>query len=203
MLLLQLLAVRYGPVVEQAHHGVLLQGLLVVLVVDVQDTVFAIILRELQALLGWSQGHKAQARQQEQEQGEHLPLRARKGKGPVVTARCKDAQTKKVRKARGKAGNAAGCPSGQSWSFTGSFQASQVKQRNPTSTIMSQSLGTPFFFYDHPSGASLCRHKGGKKRVPSVCLVEGGRWIPYIAASPLPLPPRRTGPFLGDQLFEC
>lgn len=165
VLLLQLLAVRYGPVVEQAHHAVLLQGLPVVLVVDVQDTVFAVILRELQALLGWRQGHEAQARQQEQEQGEHLleTPRAREGKGPVVAARCKDAQTEKVRKARGKAGNATGCSSGQSWSFSCSFQASQVKQRNPTSTIISQSLGTPFFFYDHPSGASLWKHKGGKK----------------------------------------
>lgn len=71
MLFLQLLAVWYGPVVEQAHHAVLLQGFLVVLVIDIQDTVFPVILWELQALLGRRQRHKAQAREQEQQQGEH------------------------------------------------------------------------------------------------------------------------------------
>lgn len=73
VLLLQLLAVRYGPMVVQARHAVCPQGLLVVLVIDVQDAVFAVILRELQALLSRTQGQKAQAGQEEQQQGKHHP----------------------------------------------------------------------------------------------------------------------------------
>lgn len=69
VLFLQLFAVRYGPVVVEAHHAARPQGLLVVLVIDVQDAVFAVILRELQALLGWTQGHKAQAGQEEKQRG--------------------------------------------------------------------------------------------------------------------------------------
>lgn len=73
MLFLQLLAVRYGLVVEQAKHVVLLQGFLVVLIVDVKNTVFPIILWELETLLSWSQRHKAQAWEQEQPKVEHGP----------------------------------------------------------------------------------------------------------------------------------
>ncbi|TNN53521.1 hypothetical protein EYF80_036294 [Liparis tanakae] len=67
----QLLAVRYGPVVEHAHHAVLLQGALVVLVIDVENAVFPVVTRELEALCCRGQRHKAQARQQEQAKGEH------------------------------------------------------------------------------------------------------------------------------------
>lgn len=73
VLFLLLLALRHGLVVEQAQHVVLLQGLLVVLVVDVENAVFAVILRELQALLGRGHGHQAQAREQEQPEREHAP----------------------------------------------------------------------------------------------------------------------------------
>lgn len=64
VLLLQLFAVWYGLVVVQARHAVCPQGLLVVLVIDVQDAVFAVILRELQSLLGRAQGHEAHAEQE-------------------------------------------------------------------------------------------------------------------------------------------
>lgn len=73
VLFLKLFAVRYWLVVVQAHHAVCPQGLPVVLVIDVQDTVFAVILRELQALLSRAQGHKAQAGEEKQQWGQHLP----------------------------------------------------------------------------------------------------------------------------------
>lgn len=71
MLLLQLLVVWYGPVVEEAHHGVLLQRFLVVLVIDIYNTVFPVILWELQALLSWRKRRQAQTGEHEQQQGEH------------------------------------------------------------------------------------------------------------------------------------
>lgn len=65
--------------VEQAHDAVLLQGFLVVFVTDIYDTVFSVILWEFQALLSRRQRHKAQAGEQEQQQGQHSqePLNTR------------------------------------------------------------------------------------------------------------------------------
>lgn len=57
--------------VEKAEHVVLLQGSLVILVIDIQNAVLSIILWELQALLSRRQSHEAQAGEQEQPQVEH------------------------------------------------------------------------------------------------------------------------------------
>lgn len=73
VLLLLLLAVCDGLMVEQAEHAVLLQGSLVVLVIDVKNTVLPIVLWELQTFCSRRHIHETQAWEQEQPEGEHGP----------------------------------------------------------------------------------------------------------------------------------
>lgn len=200
MLLLQLLAVWYGLVVEKAKHAVLLQGFLVVLVIDIKNTVFPIILWELQALLGWGQRHEAQAREQEPPQGEHgpeLPHAPRVGFGFTV----RYCTTRKVTYGRlnekGSGRKAAGRLRCKTLSVCGGSPASPVDQRNPK---YPQDRET-FFFPTVITPSRLLSADTKAKEESCQDFEVVGEWIPYIAAVLFPYPHRR-GPFLGDQLFE-
>lgn len=57
--------------VEQAQHVVFFQGFVVVLLIHVQDTIFAIITWEFEAFLSTSQGRESQRGKQQDPGGLH------------------------------------------------------------------------------------------------------------------------------------